>query len=41
MNPFVEHAVQYAVAAARRNFVEKGKKDVLEKVLVQGNVCYV
>ncbi|KAL0913758.1 hypothetical protein M5K25_017242 [Dendrobium thyrsiflorum] len=36
VNPFVEHAVQYAVAAARRNFVEKGKKDVLEKVLVQG-----
>lgn len=36
VNPFVEHAVQYAVAAARGTFVEKEKRDLLEKLLLQG-----
>ncbi|XP_020582926.1 phosphomevalonate kinase, peroxisomal [Phalaenopsis equestris] len=36
VNPFVEYAVQYAVAAAREIFVEKEKKDVLQKLLLQG-----
>lgn len=36
VNPFVEHAVQYAVAAARGTFVENEKKNVLEKLLLQG-----
>lgn len=33
-NPFVEQAVQYAVAAARATF---NKKDMLHKLLLQGN----
>lgn len=36
LNPFVEHAVQYAVAAARGIFIENGNIDVLEKLLLQG-----
>ncbi|KAG0462020.1 hypothetical protein HPP92_020496 [Vanilla planifolia] len=35
-NPFVEHALQFAVAAARSIIIEKGKKDALEKLLLQG-----
>ncbi|PKA59189.1 phosphomevalonate kinase [Apostasia shenzhenica] len=35
-NPFVEQALQYAVAAARVIFIEKGKKDALEKILLRG-----
>lgn len=43
-NPFVEHAVQYCVAAARAT-LDQEKKDSLEKLLLQGNVwcsicCY-
>ncbi|KAG5540245.1 hypothetical protein RHGRI_020465 [Rhododendron griersonianum] len=34
-NPFVEFAVQYAVAAARAKF-DKDKKDILHKLLLQG-----
>ncbi|XP_058224541.1 phosphomevalonate kinase, peroxisomal-like [Rhododendron vialii] len=34
-NPFVEFAVQYAVAAARAKF-DKDKKDMLHKLLLQG-----
>ena len=34
-NPFVENAVQYAVAAAYAIF-DKNKKDVLHKLLLQG-----
>ncbi|XP_057479458.1 phosphomevalonate kinase, peroxisomal-like [Actinidia eriantha] len=34
-NPFVEYAVQYAVAAARATF-DKDKKDVLHKLLLLG-----
>lgn len=36
-NPFVEHAVQYAVAAAHAKF-GKDKTDALQKILLQGNV---
>lgn len=36
VNPFVEHAVQYAVAATRGIFIENGKEDSLENLLVQG-----
>ncbi|KAF8412604.1 hypothetical protein HHK36_000573 [Tetracentron sinense] len=35
-NPFVEQAVQYAVAAAHALFIDKGKKDMLHKLLLQG-----
>ncbi|XP_077237834.1 phosphomevalonate kinase, peroxisomal-like isoform X2 [Tasmannia lanceolata] len=35
-NPFVEHAVQYAVAAAHAMCIDKGKKDALHKRLLQG-----
>ncbi|KAJ0051786.1 hypothetical protein Pint_03523 [Pistacia integerrima] len=34
-NPFVEHAIQYAVAAAHATF-DKNKKDELHKLLLQG-----
>lgn len=34
-NPFVEQAVQYAVAAAHMKF-DKNKKDELHKLLLQG-----
>ncbi|XP_058069371.1 phosphomevalonate kinase, peroxisomal-like [Magnolia sinica] len=35
-NPFVEQAVQYSVAAAYSIYIDKGKKDGLQKLLVQG-----
>ncbi|XP_077234915.1 phosphomevalonate kinase, peroxisomal-like [Tasmannia lanceolata] len=35
-NPFVEQAVQYAVAAAHTICIDKSKKDVLQKLLLQG-----
>lgn len=39
-NPFVEYAVQYAVATAYVIF-DKNKKDALHKLLLQGNVlCF-
>ncbi|XP_059275586.1 phosphomevalonate kinase, peroxisomal isoform X2 [Lycium ferocissimum] len=34
-NPFVEHAVQYAIAAAHAT-LDKDKKDTLQKLLLQG-----
>ncbi|CAL1399528.1 unnamed protein product [Linum trigynum] len=34
-NPFVEHAVEYAVAAANATF-DRSKKDALDKLLLQG-----
>ncbi|PSR91606.1 Phosphomevalonate kinase, partial [Actinidia chinensis var. chinensis] len=34
-NPFVEYAVQYAIAAARAT-IDKDKKDMLHKLLLQG-----
>lgn len=36
-NPFVEHAIQYVVAAAYAKF-NKDKKDSLHKLLLQGSV---
>ncbi|KAF9593616.1 hypothetical protein IFM89_024300, partial [Coptis chinensis] len=35
-NPFVEQAVQYAVAAAHVLLIDKDKKDLLQKKLLQG-----
>lgn len=35
-NPFVEQAVQYAVAAAKMSFAEKDKNDVFHRLLLQG-----
>lgn len=35
-NPFVEQAVQFSVAAAHAKCVSKDKKDILEKLLLQG-----
>lgn len=37
-NPFVEQAVQYAVAVATSILNDRGKKDVLQKLLLQGHV---
>lgn len=37
-NPFVEHAVEYAIAAAHATF-DKDKKDMLHKLLLKGNAC--
>ncbi len=39
-NPFVEQAVQYAVATAYATF-DKSKDELLHKLLLQGNVWYV
>lgn len=36
-NPFVEQAVQYAVAAAKMSFAEKDKNDVFHRFLLHGN----
>nr|XP_033517322.1 phosphomevalonate kinase, peroxisomal [Nicotiana tomentosiformis] len=36
-NPFVEHALQYAVPAAHA-ILDKDKKDALHKLLLQGHV---
>lgn len=35
-NPFVEHAVQYAVAASKVILIDKEKKDALNNLLLQG-----
>ncbi|XP_020084412.1 phosphomevalonate kinase, peroxisomal [Ananas comosus] len=35
-NPFVEQAVQYAVAASKVILIEREKKDILDKLLLQG-----
>lgn len=35
-NPYVEHAIQYAVAAAKAICVDKDRKDALLKLLLQG-----
>lgn len=37
-NPFVEYAVQYAVAAAYATF-DDNKKDALQKLLLKGMFC--
>lgn len=38
-NPFVEQAVQFSVAAAHAVCVDKDKKDMLHKLLLQGTHC--
>ncbi|XP_062210598.1 phosphomevalonate kinase, peroxisomal-like [Phragmites australis] len=35
-NPFVEHAIQFSVAAARVTITDKERKDALDKLLLQG-----
>lgn len=36
-NPFVEQAIQYAIAAAKMSFSEKDKNDAFDRLLLQGN----
>lgn len=39
-NPFIEHAVQYSLAAAHGIFV-KNKKDSLHRLLLQGKTSMI
>jgi phosphomevalonate kinase len=35
-NPFVEQAIQFSVAAAKATIIDKERKDVVDKLLLQG-----